>query len=120
MPIVEIEVVGERDEGAHGDLAARLASAVADVLGSRPRGTWIKLRYLDPSCYAENGDDGAARPVFVSIIKRANPVGDVLRDEVARLTRAVADTCGRPVETVHVLYRAPAAGRLAFGGTLVD
>lgn len=47
--------------------------------------------------------------------------GDALRDEVAALTRVVAASCDRPTDNVHVLYGAPAAaGRLAFGGSLVE
>ena len=119
MPILDIELVGPGPDDGDG-LASRLADAAAAVFESPPRGAWVKLRYLDPACYAESGGaEPGVRPVFVSVLRRANPTGDALRDEVAALTRAIATACERPADNVHVLYGAPAAGRLAFGGSLV-
>jgi phenylpyruvate tautomerase PptA (4-oxalocrotonate tautomerase family) len=121
MPILDIELVGEPPREIRRDLAARLAEAAGEALDSRPGGTWVKLMILPEGDYAENagGPDDGVRPVFVSLIKRSLPCGEALQREVAVLTRVVAEVCRRPAENVHLIYRAAAAGRVAFGGKLV-
>ena len=83
--------------------------------------TWVRVRLLDRSCYAEYGGllEGV-QPVFVTVLERHRPTGDELSDRVARVTAAVADVTGRDPENVHVLYEDDAAGRLSFGGRLVE
>ena len=119
MPILEVEIVGE-PQGDRAGLAQRLADAAADVLGSAPQGTWVRLRILPTEDYAENGGalPGVA-PVFVSVLQRASPPDAERADEVRRLTEAIAGACGRPAANVHVRYEPDAAGRQAFGGKLV-
>jgi phenylpyruvate tautomerase PptA (4-oxalocrotonate tautomerase family) len=119
MPILEIEIVGEPGAERAG-LAQRLADAAGRALGSRPRGTWVRLWWLPHDHYAENGGEDGPRPVFVSVIERDVPPPPELAPRVRALTRAIAEACGRPDENVHVLYQAPARGRMAFGGALVD
>lgn len=119
MPIVDVELVGEADVSA--EATQRLADALGTALSSRSGGTWVRVRVLSPACYAEN--DGApddVLPVFVTVLERKRPSGPALADRVAAVTRAVADATGRHPEHVHVLYDADAAGRLAFGGRLVE
>ena len=117
MPILDIELVGGN---VAADLARRLATAAGDALGSRPGGTWVKLRVLPADHYAENtAVEVTARPVFVTVIERNGAGGDGFAEKVTRLTRAVADACGRDPDTVHVIYQPAAAGRVAFGGSLV-
>ena len=43
-----------------------------------------------------------------------------LQAEVSALTEAVAKTVGRPAACVHVAYEPAAAGRISFGGKLVQ
>ena len=57
--------------------------------------------------------------MFVQVLKRRVPDGAELAAEIGALTLAIADGVGRSVSRVHVGYEAPAAGRMAFGGTLV-
>ena len=121
MPILNVEIVGEPEVGGERSLAQRIADAAGGIFDSPPRGTWVRVQVLPPERYAENdGAEGGVRPVFVHVVKRSVPADKALRAEVAALTVAVATACGRPAENVHVCYEVAAAGRQAFGGTLVD
>lgn len=122
MPLVEIEVVGD-DEAAGGQVTAQaLADAIGQTLGSPVGRTWVRLRRLARADYAENGvapgADGG--PVFVTMQHAHPPAGAALVAEVAAVTQAVALCIGRAPERVHVDYAPPGAGRVAFGGRLVE
>jgi phenylpyruvate tautomerase PptA (4-oxalocrotonate tautomerase family) len=119
VPIVDVEMVGETV--VTSEVTQRLADAVGGALSSRPGGTWVRVRQLDPSQYAENGGvpDGV-RPVFVTVLERVRPGGEELAEKLARVTTVVAEITGCPAENVHVLFEDGAAGRLAFGGRLVE
>ena len=120
MPLIEVEIIGEDREADLSTLAQRIADAVGLVLGSPPQHTWVRLKVLRSEDYAESGGrERTVNPVFVSVLKRTNPVGDSLVEEVRLVTEAVAEECGRPPENVHVRYEVPGAGRQAFGGRLV-
>jgi phenylpyruvate tautomerase PptA (4-oxalocrotonate tautomerase family) len=121
MPLLEVEIVGDIDPARREGLASRIADAAGQVLDSRPRGTWVRLRWLAPEHYAENagGPEPGIAPVFVHVMKAQLPEGAEREAEVRALTQAVAAACGRPALHVHVLYDPPGAGRVAFGGELV-
>ena len=79
------------------------------------------MRRLERSGYAENGGvDDEIRPVFVTVLERTRATGPELVDRVARVTATVADVTGRDPRNVHVLFEDDAAGRLSFGGRLVE
>ena len=42
-----------------------------------------------------------------------------LQREAAELTEAISQAIGRPAGNIHLIYEAPGAGRVAFGGKLV-
>jgi hypothetical protein len=81
----------------------------------------VRLRSLPRDAYAENGagPPEGVHPVFVSVLLADLPEGEELRLQVHRLTLAIAKTCGRPPENVHLFYEPRASGRVAFGGKLV-
>jgi phenylpyruvate tautomerase PptA (4-oxalocrotonate tautomerase family) len=116
MPILDVEFVAAVRPAP--ELARRIADAAAGVFGAGPHSVWVKLRWLGPEDYDENG--GAVdRPVFVRVLKRSwSP--DSARDEHARLAQAIAAAVGVEPGNVHVTYEPPAAGRQSFGGALVD
>jgi phenylpyruvate tautomerase PptA (4-oxalocrotonate tautomerase family) len=119
MPIVDVELVG--DDGRVAALTQRLADAIGKALSSRPGGTWVRVRLLPRDQYAENGGlEDAVRPVFVTVLERTLPTGPDLADRISRVTAAVAASTDRDPTNVHVLFAPSAAGRLAFGGRLVD
>ena len=122
MPIITIELVGEQQRDREPPLAQSLANAIAKALGSAPAQAWVRVRWLPPNDYAEN--DAAASsenfPVFVGIVKRSVPVGPELEAEVSELTQVIAHEVGRPPESIHIEYAASAAGRISFGGRLVE
>lgn len=122
MPIVDIEVVAAPSTASVGTTPADVADALGTVFGSAPGRTWVRFRSLDSAFYAENHSavDATALPVFVTVLHAHMPDGDVLAAEVQAITRAVAACLARPPECVHVQYAPEAAGRQAFGGTLVQ
>lgn len=121
MPILDVEIVLRPGESPDEGLAQELAEQAGLVFGTQPGRTWVKLRTLGPDQYAENGGGPppGVHPVFVSVLKASLPPSDRLAAEAARLTIAIARACRRPLENVHVLYQAEAAGRVSFGGELI-
>ena len=122
MPILEVEIVQPDGLPMDPALAAGIADAAGEVFGSAPMRTWVRLRALPLTQYAENGGgppEGVA-PVFVTVLKAALPPPDRRQEEVRQLTQRIAVVCRRPAENVHVLYLPDGAGRAAFGGNLVE
>lgn len=119
MPILNIEVIGDREHFPQ-DLAQRFADAAGSSLNSRPGGTWVKVHFLEEAAYAESGGATEGLPIIVSLIQAEVPRGDVLRDQVAGLARALAQAADHPVENVHIIIEPAAKGRIAFGGTLIE
>ncbi len=122
MPILDIELV--QPDGAPPPAAAftqTLADAAGRALGAAPGRTWVRLRVLPASQYAENEALVAADelPVFATVLHANLPQGDLLAVEAAALTQALAACLGRSPQRVHVQYAPAAAGRQAFGGVLV-
>lgn len=122
MPIVDVELVVERGRVVADGLAQSLADAIGDTLHSPQGRTWIRLRLLGKDCYAENDAprEAAVLPVFVNVLQRKPPEGAELAAEVTELTAVIAKATGRPLSCVHVEYAPAAAGRIAFGGRLVE
>jgi phenylpyruvate tautomerase PptA (4-oxalocrotonate tautomerase family) len=119
MPIVDVEIVTDPGEQFGECLAQQIADAIGDVFESPSQSTWVRLRSLAVSRYAENGGvERGVRPVFVTILKYRRPDEDQIDCEVASIAPRVAELCGRPAENVHILYDSDAAGRIAFGGIL--
>jgi phenylpyruvate tautomerase PptA (4-oxalocrotonate tautomerase family) len=121
MPILDVEVVTAGSEALDESLASRIADAAGEVFASVAGQTWVRVRDLPRGRYAENGGgppDGTL-PVFCSVLLADPPQGEELRSQVHRLTLAIAKVCERAPANVHLLYRASARGRVAFGGKLV-
>jgi phenylpyruvate tautomerase PptA (4-oxalocrotonate tautomerase family) len=113
MPILEVDVVGRSTSG----LARKIAAAAGPIVG---RGhTWVIVRKVAQADYAEDAG-GAYRPLLVKIMERRRPRGPRLKAEIRALTAAIAKACRHPAENVHILYEPDAAGRVAFGGVLVE
>jgi len=119
MPIVDIEIVYE-DGVLPPKLPLRLADAIGKVLGSRPQGTWVKLRVLSHEHYAENGASETLLPVFVSILQGKDPSADKRKEQSLALATVIAEVCERRTENVHILFQPEGAGRVAFGGVLME
>lgn len=119
VPIIDVELVGEARVTA--ELSQRLADVLGEALSSRRGGAWVRVRQLAADHYAENGGlEEGVLPVFVTVLERNPPTGPDLVDRIRRITTGVAAVTGRDPDHVHVLYDAAAAGRLAFGGRLVE
>jgi phenylpyruvate tautomerase PptA (4-oxalocrotonate tautomerase family) len=123
MPLVEVERVlpDEALGAAPPGLARALAGAAGAVFASAPGQTWVRLRELPRSAYAENGDalDDNRLPVFVTVT-HAHPLqGAELATQVRALTDALAAALACDSQHVHVQIAPPGAGRQAFGGRLV-
>ena len=122
MPIVDIELVVAANPVVGQGTARALADAIGQALGAPAARVWVRLHRLDAADYAENevDNDVNALPVFVTILHARPPGGEARADEMQTLAVAVAAVLGRPQERVHVEYAAPGAGRIAFGGKLVQ
>lgn len=77
---------------------------------------------LDRDRYGESGGplDDEIRPVFVTVTTRRVRESVGLAVEARSIARTVATLTGRPEENVHIIYAPDAAGRVAFGGTLIE
>jgi phenylpyruvate tautomerase PptA (4-oxalocrotonate tautomerase family) len=123
MPILDIEcVLPAGSTAALAGAAQRLADTAGRALGSKPGHTWVRLRMLDATAYAENDAtlDADGLPVFVTVLHAHVPQGAALTAQVNALTQAVAESLGVDAQRVHVQMAPAAAGRQAFGGRLVE
>ena len=122
MPIIELELVIDGEaEKLGSELIQRLADQIGDYLGSDTAGTWVRVRYLDRSHYAENRSrvPDSVKPAFVSIMQYQLPDEDDLVEGARRLAALTAGCIGRPLENTHVIFEPDGRGRVAFGGELV-
>ena len=120
MPILEVEIVNTAGEPLDDGLAQQLADIAGKIFESNQGETWVKVRSLPCGQYAENDDPQLQiRPVFVSVVLRQYPSGEVMRKQADKLAASIARICGRSKENVHILYQPDAAARIAFGGNLV-
>jgi phenylpyruvate tautomerase PptA (4-oxalocrotonate tautomerase family) len=123
MPMIDVErVLPDGVPAASPGLAQALADEAGDALGSARGHTWVRVRALPASAYAESGmpplaDD--ALPVFVTVLQAHPLQGEPLADQVRTLTAALARVLRRDPSRVHVQIAPAAAGRQAFGGRLV-
>jgi phenylpyruvate tautomerase PptA (4-oxalocrotonate tautomerase family) len=122
MPIIDIQVILPQGEHPPKDLAKALADDLGKVLSAAPGSLWLRLQVLPASSYAENSTDlkDASLPVFVTVLHAHPKQGDELQAEAHALAKQVAASIGRPRTQVHIEYAPPGAGRVAFGGTLVQ
>jgi len=122
MPIVDVELVCLSEREPLPVSASALASALGAVFGSPPGRTWVRVRFLSSSAYAENEREVGLEqlPVFVTVLQAHWPVGEALTQQVHQVTQAIASCLSLPSERVHVQYAPEAAGRQAFGGNLVS
>ncbi len=118
MPVVDLTVVGGDDDPS---LAQRVADAVGEALGAEPGRSWLTLRRVRESDYAENGSTlGGAPPVFVTVTLRELPDARERGMIASSLAMAAGAALGRPADRVHVFFAAEGAWRVAFGGALVE
>jgi phenylpyruvate tautomerase PptA (4-oxalocrotonate tautomerase family) len=122
VPVLDVErVLPAGVPAAPNGLAQTLADAAGRVFCSKRRQTWVRLRALDTQAYAENDValDRQALPVFVTVLHAHPPVDEALQGQVEALTQALAGVLGCDATCVHVQIAPAAAGRQAFGGTLL-
>lgn len=125
MPIVDIEFVTSDTEEGRAALptASALAAAIGGALHTAAGRTWVRVRTLAAGRYAENDVPAlspAEWPVFVTVLHAHPPAGALLAAEVQVLTQTIASCCACSTDRVHVQYAPAAAGRQAFGGSLVE
>mgnify|MGYP001580433157 CR=1 FL=1 len=120
VPVLDVQVVGGLKGATHAKVAHLIADEAAALFGTPARQTWVKLTFVPGDQYAENGGgpEPGVLPVFVSVLRRSAPDPKTVRAEAARLAEIVARACHRAPENVHIIYDAPGAGRVAFGGLL--
>lgn len=121
MPVLDIDIITMPGEVLPDNLAQDLAEAAATIFTSPPGQTWVKIRPLPHTQYAENGGGPptSVYPVFVTILQAHRPRREQLTSEIEQLCRQIAAAVGRRPENVHILYLPDGVGRMAFGGKLV-
>jgi phenylpyruvate tautomerase PptA (4-oxalocrotonate tautomerase family) len=122
MPIVDVELVLPKGEEIAKTLANNLADALGAAMASPPGRLWVRMSRRAASLYAENGVPPhlTPHPVFVSVLHAHPPEGEARKAEIHAITAAVAACTGRDIEAIHVAYAPAGAGRMAFGGNLVE
>lgn len=122
MPILDIEIVApDSTQGLPADLTQSLADQAAQVFSAQAGSVWVKVQIIPLAQYAENnGNPAGVYPVFVTVLKSKVQEGGELRNEIARLTKVVANVLNRPETNVHIIYQLNGAGRVAFGGKLIE
>ena len=122
MPIVDVELVCASEAEFNRVSAHTIADALGHVFATPPGRTWVRLHFLSSSAYAENQTvvQSHELPIFVTILHAHPPIDAALATEALACTMAVAKCAARPVDRVHVQYSRAAAGRQAFGGTIVQ
>lgn len=122
MPIVTLELLqADEDPEVRPEVLQALTDALGTLFQSDAGGTWVKLRYLNRSNYAENHARlcTSIRPVMVEIVHSTLPAQSVLALQAESVCALVAGHLHRPEENVHILYQPDAQGRIAFGGKLL-
>ena len=93
MPIVDVELVGDAEVSE--DISQLLADALGVALSARSGGTWVRLRQLDRSRYAESGGLACVAGVAVTAAILRDFWGyDARTDEHAVAERAVRAAAG--------------------------
>lgn len=120
MPIIDIEIVLRANESIGEEVVSELADELGEIFHSSPGETWIKVHPLSADQYAENdGTLDGIYPIFITVMKSKLSSFEERQKEVANITGAVAQICGRPSDNVHVIYQPAGRGRVAFGGKIV-
>jgi phenylpyruvate tautomerase PptA (4-oxalocrotonate tautomerase family) len=122
MPILDIEIVApDSTQSLPADLTQSLVDEAAQVFGTQAGSVWVKVRIIPLAQYAEdNGTPTGVYPVFVTVLRSRVPKRSELQNEIARLTKVIANVLNRPETNVHIIYQPDGAGRVAFGGKLVE
>jgi phenylpyruvate tautomerase PptA (4-oxalocrotonate tautomerase family) len=122
MPILDIEIVApDSTQSLPADLTQSLADEAAQIFNAQAGTVWVKVHIIPLTQYAENnGTPASVYPVFVTVLKSRVPQGSELEEEIARLTKVIANVLNRSETNVHIFYQPDGAGRIAFGGKLVE
>ncbi len=119
MPILFVDLVVRPGERAPASAATVLADAAGQMYGSGPGDTWVLVREIPASGYAENDSpEGVYFPAFVHVVRMQLPDTLVLIAEAARLAEIAGRALNRPTDNVHIIFEPSGGGRVAFGGRL--
>ena len=122
MPILEVEMVCDNTRPFEPEWAQRIADLAGGVFETARGQTWVKMRKLEHTGYAENGVAASETPspVFVHVMKKRMGDPEEIQDEVKKLSKGIAEILGKPLENVHIIFDRDAVGRIAFGGEFVE
>ena len=122
MPIVDIQFVLPKNQVLPEGLAQKLVDRLGRALSVQPGHLWLRLQVLPASNYAENEAQVADHdlPIFVTVMHAKSLTGKALEDEAFAVAEAVAEAVAKGRTQVHVEYAPSGAGRIAFGGNLVQ
>jgi phenylpyruvate tautomerase PptA (4-oxalocrotonate tautomerase family) len=124
MPVIEITALPQPADVDVGAALAAVTTALAELLGEAPAGTWATWEELEPGRYAEGDDAPAVQPrgthpplVRVIAFEGRGP------ERVAAMLTCVAETLARELRlepgNVFVRFEEARSGRLYDGGAVV-
>lgn len=122
MPILDIEIFTPNStQSLPADLTQSLADETAQIFNAQAGTVWVKVQIIPLAQYAENnGAPAGVYPVFVTVLRSRIPQGGELQNEIARLTKVIANVLNHPETNVHIVYQPDGVGRVAFGGKLIE
>ena len=99
-----------------------IADRLSELFQTDHRQTWVKVESQPRAHYAENGatPTDMVYPTFVEVLKAKLAEPEVLAVEADEIAVIVSGVLSCPKENTHILYLSEAAGRIAFGGKLLD
>jgi phenylpyruvate tautomerase PptA (4-oxalocrotonate tautomerase family) len=124
MPVVRIRALPQPVLVDPRSVLGAVTTALAEVLGERPEGTWATWEQLPPGCYAEgtvapDEQPRATHPPLVSVTAFEGRPPEL----VERMLVCVAETLARELElepgNVFVTYEEATSGRVYDGGRVV-
>jgi hypothetical protein len=118
MPIIDVLIVGADEFAMQGGLSEALAQEFGRVLGAREGTLWVRVQAVPAAQYAENGPAPEELPVFLDVLFYELPSQAVLQGQAEALANKAGQVLGRRSGCVHIEFKPPGKGRVAFGGKL--
>ena len=123
MPIITIKLLTENPQEVIPTVQVQeIADRLSKLFQTGRRQTWVKVESQPRAHYAENGVASAevSYPTFVEVLKAEVAEPEALAGEADEIATVVSNVLGCPKENTHILYLPDAAGRIAFGGKLLE
>jgi phenylpyruvate tautomerase PptA (4-oxalocrotonate tautomerase family) len=124
VPVVRIRALRQPGLVDTSAVLGRVTTALAEVLGERPEGTWATWEQLEPGAYAEGAvapdeQPPATHPPLVSIRAFEGRPPELVERMLVCVAETLAAELGLEPGNVFVTYDEVASGRVYDGGRVV-